>query len=190
MKETTSPAFFEALYAKNPDPWDFASNEYELARYAAIVGSLSHRRYLRAFEPGCSIGVLTTKLAPLCDQLIAVDVSHAAIERARENCSASANVVLYAGSLPQNMPDGFFDLIVFSEIGYYMEEAELLDCARLLISRLEVGGTLLAAHWLGESRDHVLGGRRVHELIHHLDGLVQERNEQHEGFLLETWTRP
>ena len=59
----TSAEFFETMYAEREDPWEFASSQYERDRYAAIVRALGNRRYRRAFEPGCSIGILTPQLA-------------------------------------------------------------------------------------------------------------------------------
>jgi hypothetical protein len=56
---------FETLYQESGDPWGFASNQYELMRYKHIYNALLNRRYNTIFEPGCSIGVLTEKLATL-----------------------------------------------------------------------------------------------------------------------------
>jgi Nodulation protein S (NodS) len=63
VKSPVSEASFEAKYRHSPDPWQFAASPYEQRRYAAILRSLSRARYSRAFEPGCSVGVLTAALA-------------------------------------------------------------------------------------------------------------------------------
>ena len=55
--------YFEALYTEREDPWDFETSAYEAAKYAATVEALGDRRYGRAIEAGCSIGVLTELLA-------------------------------------------------------------------------------------------------------------------------------
>jgi hypothetical protein len=54
---------FEALYHGNPDPWNFVGSAYERARYAATLAALPKSSYTSAFEPGCSIGELTARLA-------------------------------------------------------------------------------------------------------------------------------
>jgi hypothetical protein len=48
---------------------------------------------------------------------------------------------------------------------------------------------LLAVHWLGSSKDHVLSGDRVHEVLESLDGLVVTCSDRHAGFRLERWER-
>ena len=185
----TSREFFEAMYRRDADPWDFASSEYEQGRYRAILAALDGHRYARAFEPGCSIGVLTEGLAGLCDRVDAMDLSPSAIEQAKRRCHDLKNVHLTSGSLAEAMPEGEFDLMVLSEIGYYFEELRLQEIAERLVDRLQPGGHLLAAHWLGESADHVLSGDQVHEVLGRVAGLSRVRSEQHEGFRLEVWER-
>ncbi len=189
MKNTTSSSFFEAKYREDVDPWNFRSSAYEQSRYASIISILAGRKYQRAFEPGCSIGVLTAKLAPLCDELISIDVSPTAVELARQQCASHSHVEIQMGSLPAFMPAGPFDLIVFSEIGYYFEEPELRAIGKLLVNRLARDGVFVAAHWLGQSDDHILGGGRVHQVLSHLDGLRLQQTEPHDGFHLDRWVR-
>jgi SAM-dependent methyltransferase len=185
----TSRDFFEAMYRRAADPWDFASSEYELGRYRAILAALDGRRYARAFEPGCSVGVLTQGLAGLCDRVDAMDLSPSAVEQAKRRCRDLKNVHLTSGSLEDATPEGEFDLLVLSEIGYYFDEAKLQEIAKRLIRRLQRGGRLLAAHWLGESADHVLSGDQVHEVLGRIAGLSRVQAERHAGFRLEVWER-
>jgi trans-aconitate methyltransferase len=163
--QNTTAEFFESLYLRNPDPWNFEGNSYEQGRYAAIIEAIRHRRYERAFEPGCSIGVLTQSLARFCDHLDAVDISPTAVARSRQRCRHLPNVTISRGALPESVPEGKLDLIVFSEIGYYFDESELESLTARLVGKLWRGGSLLAVHWLGVSADHVLHGDRVHEII-------------------------
>jgi protein-L-isoaspartate O-methyltransferase len=187
---TTSREFFEQKYQQNPDPWDFGADAYEQGRYAAILQALGGRRYKRAFEPGCSVGVLTVGLAGLCDEVIAMDIAPTAVEQARLRCSALGNVSLRCGSLAEQLPDGRFDLIVLSEIGYYFEEKALLACTTRLAHLLSHGGILLAAHWLGASEDHILSGDRVHALLAQVRGGLQHRHaERHAGFRIDSWKK-
>jgi SAM-dependent methyltransferase len=188
-RDRTSREFFEKKYRGGADPWGFASSSYELRRYGAILAALSGRRYARALEPGCSIGVLTAGLAGLCDQVEASDISPSAVEQARTRCASLKNVHLTCGSLEDAVPGGEFDLIVLSEIGYYFEEAQLAEIAEGLRGRLVRGGTLLAAHWLGRSQDHVLSGDRVHEVLTRLTGMQWELAERYEGFRLDRWSK-
>jgi SAM-dependent methyltransferase len=118
-----------------------------------------------------------------------MDISATAIEQARRRCREFLNVELHVGALPDQIPRGDFDLIVFSEIGYYFEEGPLRTLGEQLVHQLQHGGTLLAAHWLGTSTDHVLSGDRVHEILAGLPDLRLELSERHAGFRLDRWGR-
>ena len=187
--DPTSLAFFEQKYQQDPDPWKFGSNPYEQSRYDAIFNALCGGRYRRAFEPGCSIGVLTSRLATICDQVDAMDISPTAVRHARERCQRFPGVKVSCGALPHQLPSGTFDLVVLSEIGYYFSEGPLLKMGNDLVTRIPDGGILLATHWLGASEDHLISGDRVHEIIGALNGLHAEHSERHAGFRLDRWRR-
>jgi len=186
---TTSADFFDHKYRENPDPWNFARSEYEQSRYSSIIAAMEGRRYERAFEPGCSVGELTWRLAERCRDVDAMDISAIAVDRAKDRCREFSNITFHVGDLPHQIPYGDFDLIVFSEIGYYFEEASLQELGNMLVSRIRTSGTLLAAHWLGTSKDHLLGGDRVHEILGSLTGLRLDYSERHADFRLERWVR-
>ena len=71
MSTYTDPAHFDRLYGADPDPWKFATSDYERDKYAATLAALPDRRFTRCYEVGCSIGVLTRQLAPRCDAILA-----------------------------------------------------------------------------------------------------------------------
>ena len=75
MTRSLPPSYFEALYASDPDPWRFASSDYERDKYAATLAALPRQLYRSGLEVGCSIGVLTAMLASRCRRLLAVDVA-------------------------------------------------------------------------------------------------------------------
>ena len=184
---TTSRAFFEEKYKCNEDPWKFASSSYELRRYDAIINALSFRRYRRAFEPACSIGVLTEQLAIICDRVYATDISSTAVEQAVQRCRLLTNVSIKRGALPADIPGGTFDLIVFSEVGYYFKKPQLRSLIDQLMGSLESEGIFLAAHWLCSSSDHILDGNEVHEIVSSTKELIHDHAEHHPGFRLDRW---
>lgn len=186
---TTSQAFFDDKYKRDPDPWGFVSSPYERERYERILHALAGPRYRRAFEPGCSIGVLTERLASVCGVIEAIDISSIAVERAKQRCTRLGHVHIKRGALPKNIPAGMFDLIVFSEIGYYFEAPQLQMLVDQLIRRMEDNGTFLASHWLGSSRDHLLTGDQVHQTILTIDKLVLKHSERHKDYRLDRWVR-
>src|SRR6478609_8966907 len=63
MSTSLPPDYFERVYREADDPWRFASSPYEAAKYAATLAAVPRARYRNAFEIGCSIGVLTERLA-------------------------------------------------------------------------------------------------------------------------------
>jgi ubiquinone/menaquinone biosynthesis C-methylase UbiE len=84
--------YFDGLYQADDDPWKFASSPYEQAKYEHTVAALGDERAGSALEVGCSIGVLTEKLAARCDRLTATDISQAALDQAKRRCDRLANV--------------------------------------------------------------------------------------------------
>ena len=153
---------FERRYRADEDPWRFGTSLYEQFRYDSIVEAAGGRTYERAFEPGCSIGVLTARLASIAERVVAVDASPAAVSAARTRLGGLGNVDLHVGVLPEWWPDGDFDLLVFSELGYYWDIAGLDDVLSRLAGLVRPGGVLIAVHWLGASPDHLLSGHAVH----------------------------
>ena len=157
--------YFEGLYAESGDPWDFETSEYEQNKYARTLAVLGERRFRRALEAGASIGVFTEMLADRCDELLAVDVSERAVAAARRRLSGRGQVRIERRTLPEEMPDGPFDLIVASEVLYYFPGEEMLAVLRGLERELTPGGNLLAVHWRRETRTYPLQGDEVHELL-------------------------
>jgi 2-polyprenyl-3-methyl-5-hydroxy-6-metoxy-1,4-benzoquinol methylase len=190
---TTSKEFFEQKYSAAADPWQFASNPYELHRYEIILRSIRHRHFHRALEPGCSVGVLTAGLASLCAEVDAFDIAPSAIATARERCENLKNVHLDCKALSEDVIDGEFDLIVLCEIGYYFKEVELRGIAAALVSHLAPGGVVVATHWLGTSSDHLFSGDAVHDTLRSAfqqKGLELENANRYPGFRLDQWTKP
>ena len=186
---TVSKEFFEEKYRASRDPWSFSSSSYELNRYDEIMQLLGNRSFNHGFEPGCSIGVLTERLAGRCRHLFAMDISPSAVALARERCAAHPGVTIAEGALPNDMPQDTFDLIVFSEIGYYFERNVLAVIRDLLTNRLARQGVLIGVHWLGVSTDHLLSGDEVQDVLGCTNLLRMLTSQRHEGFLLESWER-
>ena len=147
--ESIKPAWFEQLYAGDPDPWRFATSDYERDKYAATLAALPARRFAAALEVGCSFGVLTRQLSPRCDHLLAIDVADAVLDRARPACPG---VTFERRFVPDEWPPGRFDLILFSEVLYYLTEADIGRTARKATDALLPGGVILLVHYLGGDR--------------------------------------
>jgi SAM-dependent methyltransferase len=167
VRERLGREYFDELYARSRDPWGFETSEYERNKYERTLSVLATRQrsYRRALEVGCSIGVFTAMLAPLCDELLAVDVSDKAIAVARQRLADFPNVRVELRTLPEETPQGPFDLVVASEVLYYWPEDVMLSALRRFEDVLAPGGALLAVHWRKETKTYPLQGDEVHDLL-------------------------
>ena len=171
-------SYFDALYQTDPDPWKFATSEYETEKYAATIAALPKPKYHSALEIGGSIGVLTQQLARRCDALLSIDVSQLAQSQAIDRCRDLPQVSFEIMNFPQAYPTIKFDLIVVSEVGYYWCLEDLQIAQQRIFELLEPGGHLLLVHWLPRSPDYPLTGDEVHDsflkfvpvTIQHLQG--------------------
>ncbi|OUJ72322.1 class I SAM-dependent DNA methyltransferase [Hymenobacter crusticola] len=190
---TLPPNYFEQVYQANADPWQFETSPYEHAKYATTLAALPRPSYAQAFEVGCSLGVLTEKLAARCTHLLAIDVALEPLARAKARCAHLPQVTFQQMFLPQEFPTQHdFDLVVLSEVGYYWNLPDLGRVADGLLERMVPGAHLLLVHWTPEVHDYPLTGDEVHEFflsraaadgpLHHLHG---ERHEQYRLDLLE-----
>ena len=162
MMESLPAAYFEALYDRDPDPWRFESSEYERSKYAATLAALSRPRYRFGLEVGCSIGVLTAELAPRCDRLHGIDVAEAALVRARSRLHHRPNVRFacraFPGEVQADAPLDGFDLIMLSEVLYFLDPAALARAARVTRAVAAPGADILLVNWLGPTPDYPLSG--------------------------------
>lgn len=157
------PHYFEQVYAASSDPWDFTNSEYERTKYQDTLAHLPRTRYGRGFEVGCSIGVLTAQLAKRCDRLLSVDVAEAALAQARRRCEGLPEVRIEQMQIPEGEPDGSFDLIVVSEVGYYWSPQDQARSMTLLAAHHEVRGHLVLVHWTPAVHDYPQTGDAVHQ---------------------------
>ena len=165
--------FFEDLYARSEDPWGFAESEYERDKYADTLAALGGAYFERGLEVGCSIGVFTKLLVDVCGELVGIDVSDRALAQARRRLRDHPRVTLARMTFPEQMPDGRWDLVVCSEILYYLDEAAFGLALERLQGALEDGATVLAVHWRPATSTYPLRGDEVH------DRLLAELGDRH-----------
>ncbi|WP_431262367.1 class I SAM-dependent DNA methyltransferase [Roseateles chitinivorans] len=183
---------FETLFSQDPDPWGYRTRWYERRKRAQLLASLPSERYANAFEPACANGELSAELAARCDRLLCTDVSAAAVAHARDRLAALTHVAVQNTSIPAAWPDGRFDLIVLSEIGYYLDDRALRDTIERAAASLTDGGTLIASHWRHPEGDYLRSGDEVHRLMatafqEHFAWSRLLRHEE-EDFLVEVWS--
>jgi trans-aconitate methyltransferase len=162
--QTLSAEYFEGLYGADSDPWKFATSAYEREKYARTLAALPRSRYSSALEVGCSIGVLTNLLAARCDRLLAIDAAATPLEQARLRCRHHAHVQFAEMFVPAAWPEGQFDLILLSEVVYYLNEADVAALVERIAKALASRGTVALVHWTGET-NYPLSGDEAAELF-------------------------
>jgi trans-aconitate methyltransferase len=185
---STHRSYFEEMYRRDRDPWGFESSDYERRKYALTMASLPRTHYESAYEPGCSIGVLTEQLAHRCDKLTATDIVPEVVERARRRLLGMASVQVELGAIPEQWPDGRFDLVVLSEIAYYFDVSDLEYVMSRVVGSTIPGAHIVAVHWRGTT-DYPLSGDKAHLLIGSTPGLGHLISHREKDFVLDVWER-
>ena len=183
------PAYFDQMYAESADPWGFTSRWYEKRKYALTLAMLPRERYDDAFEPGCSIGVMTEQLAPRCARLLSCDVAPAAVGAAAARTAGQPGVRVEQRVLPGDWPDGEFDLIVFSEFLYYFGGPDLQRVLDLAGAALRPGGTLIAVHWRHPVPEYPRSGDNVHDVLASQGGLSRLAEHREPDFIAEAYLK-
>jgi 2-polyprenyl-3-methyl-5-hydroxy-6-metoxy-1,4-benzoquinol methylase len=151
-------AHFQRIYDANGDPWNYHQSNYEKAKRDATIAALEGRRFRSAIEVGCSIGLLTRRLAEHCDQLLAMDFIENALTAAQIACADKPNVTFVYARVPSSWPEGEFDLIVLSEVLYFLSDADNRSLAQRCETSLTRNGEILLVNWLGKSSDDPCSG--------------------------------
>lgn len=154
---------FEALYT-DADPFHYRTRWYEQRKRDLLLAMLPARRYARGWEWGCSNGELTAALATRCDALIATDVSSRAVLLARQRLAALDHVDVRCMAHPKQWPEERIDLVVFSEVGYYLGAADF-ERTLALLSASHGAQTLVACHWRAPFAQARRTGDEVHAAL-------------------------
>jgi len=154
------------LHREHSDPWGVETRWYEERKRNLVLAVLPRRRFDRVLELGCSTGLLAQSLADRASQVLAVDRSPAALEAARERLANRPEVSVADLDVPTDWPDGaLFDLVVVSEVGYFLSPAAIEELAARVATSLAPDGVVVLCH------------RR-----HSVDGWVMDADEVHERF--------
>ena len=184
---------FEAKYQQNSDPWDYRGSWYEQRKYAVTLACLPRPRYRLVWEPACSIGVLTGLLAQRADRVLASDASATAVAAARaaHHPGETGEIDWSVQTLPAPAPcgPGQADLVMLSEILYYLPEddrAAVLETAR---QALAPGGDLMVVHWRPLPDDAYLSGDDANAWVRDRPGWSVRARHDDEEFVLDVLRR-
>ena len=123
--------------------------------------------------------MLTDQLIDRCDHVTATDVAVAALDATHHRLRRAGrrdSVTLLQASLDQPWQSRGCDLVVLSEVCYYLDPAVLRGVLDAEVPRLTAGATVLAAHWRHPVADYPMTGDHANDIIgataglHHLAG--------------------
>jgi SAM-dependent methyltransferase len=180
--------YFDQLYRENDDPWRIRNRWYERRKRALLLAALPHERYARAFEPACGNGELTAALAPRCAELLATDINEDAVALTRERVAEFAHVTVKHMPMSGAWPDGPLDLVVISEVGYYLGETQLSDVLTRIRDTLSPDGAVVACHWRHPIDGWTLDGEDVHAILRGRMGMPLLGHYWDDDMMLDVWT--
>ncbi len=181
-------ADFEARYRRESDPWGYETSVYEREKYAATLAACGDGPFACALELGGSIGVFSALLAPRCRSLVTIDGSEAAVAAARRRL-AGRSAAAIVGRIPSDIPRRDFDLVVASEILYYLTPRELDDTLEITRQCLAAGGRIVAVHWRPPGPERPLSAEHVHHRLRHLPWLAPVTASGTGDYLLDVLER-
>lgn len=182
------PDYFRRMYAADIDPWGFDRRWYERRKYALTLASLPSERYRHAYEPGCANGSLTELLAPRCDRIDATELVAEVATRAAERLGELGHVSVRCAAFPAWWPDEPIDLLVLSEIAYYLREPGRAVVDERIRASLAAGGEVVAVHYTGAT-DYPMHGREVAPWLDGIDVLYRVVEHLDDEFELVVWRR-
>ena len=184
-------AHFEALYATSSDPWNVRDAWYEQRKRTLLLACLPKERYGAAFEPGCGNGELTAALALRCDRILACDGSASAVAAARARAAQYPGATVEQRHLPQDWPkgDAAFDLVVVSEMAYYLPADVWQGLVQRIVASLAPGGLLVMCHCRYPYDDYVTSADFVHGAASAMPELTTRMHHVETDFLLDGWQR-
>lgn len=160
---------FDELYTADIDPWKFRSSDYERSKYAATLAALPRAKYRICIEAGCSIGELTRLLADRCESVTGLDISQVAIAKAKRRNADLTHVQFVQGELPECWPKEPTDLIVLSEILYFLTADEIVRLAKLISKNWNRHGDCILVNYLGPISEPLQGSEAAELFINSIE---------------------
>ncbi len=203
-----SETYFDALYADNADPWHYQTRWYEQRKRDICLAVLPQTQYKNAIELGCGNGIFSELLAQRCHNLLSIDGNSNAVQLAKERLAALPQGKVIQGIIPDvllSLKNSFiptkscsnqsgFDLIVISEILYYLSATDIDTVITWIKQNLAIDGTLLCCHWRYAIDGFVMTGETVHQRVHQAFNVANDSitfNHQSQiidsDFLLDIW---
>jgi SAM-dependent methyltransferase len=180
---------FEQRYRGNPDPWDYQRSPYERHKYAATLAACGTGPFAHALELGGSIGLFSTQLAERSRRLTTIDFSPTAVRLAGARLADYPHATALLGEIPAAIPAGQYDLVVASEILYYLDREALTETLHALDLKLAPGGRIVCVHWRPPGPERPLDAEFVHAALRSQDWLTLVLSQPTDDYLLDVLER-
>ena len=179
---------FDTMYDDDEDdPWRLDDSFYEMHRLDLVTACLGHKRYRRALDIGCATGQLAERLKSRADAVTGLDTSSAALDIARVR---TPEIRWMCGAVPADLPDEKFDLIVLSEVAYFLDGPDLLSTLRAVRGALLPEGEIVLANWRHPTENIPLDGPTAHRQAAAMMGLPRRACYEDADLLIEVWGDP
>ncbi|MBW3084046.1 hypothetical protein KEM60_00229 [Austwickia sp. TVS 96-490-7B] len=184
---------FEAMYTANPDPWEVGSSWYERRKIAVVLSCLRRERYRLGWEAACGTGHLVDRLADRCGQVVATDACQRAVALTTARTAGRPHVHCAVSALPAH-PEGLGvpDLIVLSEVLYYLDEPTREETYQLIDTVAAPDADVVGVHWRPLGEDYTLPGAQAHRDLGEAltrRGWTRVVTHTDEEFLVGVWSR-
>jgi SAM-dependent methyltransferase len=157
-----SAATFEARYRAEGDPWRTLSDPAERAKAEAVLSACGDGPFASVVDLGAGLGVLAAGLASRSRRLLALDAAPTAVAAAARRLARWPGARAAVAVLPDDLPRDTFDLVVASEVLYYLSPAAFAATLRWLDGAVAPAGRVVAVHWTGSAPDLQRSADDVH----------------------------
>lgn len=182
-------SYFEIKYSKR-DPYLTTSNNREIEKLEITFNSIKGHNYKHILDIGCGEGYLIEKLLPIADMVTIIDISRLSINRARNRIGKRENIKFIREDILRFDTQERFDLIICSEVLFYLQVPDIISLANKIVKWLLPGGHLLLVHVYGANEDKggiplkAIGAKTIHPIFINRQELLTLRHEEHLFFAL------
>jgi SAM-dependent methyltransferase len=170
---------FEKLYSGTArDAWRYEQGEFTRLRFDMLAEMLPQASIGAVLEVGCAEGHFTRILALRAKQVVACDISELAIQRSKQNCLGLRNVQFIRADVRKGLPIGFFDLILCSDVLYYLSKKEAVHVLESFARSLRPGAFLLFSNEWQANYRCLLNPQEAFGLISHAGVWKKLRSEE------------
>lgn len=181
--------YFDELYKNSDDPWEYEQRWYEERKRQICLALLLKPVYSKVLEIGCSNGIFSQHLAPRSKQLVCLDANSKAVQLAQARLAHLPHVNVIQQHIPEQVPAGLFDLIIISEILYYLEAEALSKLIEKVENSLTPQGIVLCCHWRYPIDGFTLTGDQVHHVLKQQFTLHHYLTVNDPDFMVDLWSR-